>query len=474
MAPMTSLETDYLIVGAGTGGLAFADTLLTHAPNATIAIVDERAEPGGHWVDAYDFVRTHQPSALYGVNSTPLGEGRIDSAGHNAGHSELATGAEIRAYFADVMQRVLIGSGRVQYFPSSRYDFERNIITGNGAARQVRARRVVDSSYVAGTIPLRHTPSYAIAANVRHGPVNDLAHIEAERYVVLGAGKTGMDACVHLLSRGVDPSAITWIMPQDVWFYNRAHFQPDEHRLDDMIEGMAAQTEIAATAQTPEEMLLRLEEASVLMRLDRSIFPTAYRCATVTPAELAEARRITNIVRLGRVQRIEPTRIVLDRGEIPTGANVFHVDCTAKAVAPVPVKPIFAGERITLQFVRMCQPSFCAAFIAYVEAHFDDEAKKNALCTVVPSPERAFDWLSMLLQSMINMRAWMQEPSIAAWLATARLNSTRALMKPKEAFSPAQNAARARSRAAAPAAVANLQRLIATAPSASPRELAEA
>src|SRR5262245_13367158 len=124
-----TINTDYLIVGAGAGGLAFADTLLAEAPNATIAIVDERAQPGGHWVDAYDFVSTHQPAALYGVNSTPLGGGRIDTHGHNAGHSELASGGAIRAYFADVMARVLIGSGRVSYFPSSRYDFEQNTIT---------------------------------------------------------------------------------------------------------------------------------------------------------------------------------------------------------------------------------------------------------------------------------------------------------------------------------------------------------
>jgi hypothetical protein len=298
---------------------------------------------------------------------------------------------------------------------------------------------------------------------VRHGPVNELPRVDAQHYVVIGAGKTGMDAVVHLLARGTTPDAITWIMPQDVWFYNRAHYQPADHMLDDLVEGMAAQMEIAASAQSAEEVLLRLEQANVLMRLDRNIFPTAYRCATVTPAELDQARRIKNIVRLGRVQRIEPNRIVLDRGEIRTGANVFHVDCTAKAVAPKPVKPIFDGERITLQFVRMCQPTFCAAFIAFVEAHFDDEAKKNTLCAVIPSPERAVDWLSMSLKSAINSFAWMQEPAIAAWLARSRLNSTRALMKPKEALTPSQNAARGRIRAATPAAVANLQRLLAPA-----------
>ncbi|MFN9772152.1 MAG: NAD(P)-binding protein [Burkholderiales bacterium] len=39
------------MVGAGAAGLAFADTLLAET-DATIAIVDRRGRPGGHWNDA--------------------------------------------------------------------------------------------------------------------------------------------------------------------------------------------------------------------------------------------------------------------------------------------------------------------------------------------------------------------------------------------------------------------------------------
>ena len=45
---MTMIETDYLLIGAGAMGLAFADTLLTELPDATITIVDRHAKPGGH------------------------------------------------------------------------------------------------------------------------------------------------------------------------------------------------------------------------------------------------------------------------------------------------------------------------------------------------------------------------------------------------------------------------------------------
>src|SRR5690606_7527359 len=131
--------------------------------------------------------------------------------------------------------------------------------------------------------------------------------------------------------------------------------------------------------------------------------------------------------------------------------DVLHVDCSAKAVRPRPPLPVFDGDRITVQFVRTCQPPFCAAFIAMVEAYFEDEAKKNVLCAPVPSPERAIDWLSMTLQSAINTFAWMQEPVVADWLARSRLNGQRGLMRPSAALTPVQAEARKRMRAATPA-----------------------
>src|SRR5215831_19317442 len=109
---MAKIETDYLVVGAGASGLAFADTLVAEA-EAEVTVIDRRHGPGGHWQDAYPFVRLHSPSAFYGVNSLALGEDRIDEVGENAGYYERATGDEVRAYFADATAR-LEQTGRVR------------------------------------------------------------------------------------------------------------------------------------------------------------------------------------------------------------------------------------------------------------------------------------------------------------------------------------------------------------------------
>ena len=67
------LEVDYLVIGGGAMSAAFIDALLDRDRSATVAIIERRDRLGGHWNNAYPFVRLHQPAAFYGVNSIKLG-----------------------------------------------------------------------------------------------------------------------------------------------------------------------------------------------------------------------------------------------------------------------------------------------------------------------------------------------------------------------------------------------------------------
>ena len=120
---MYELETDYVVVGAGASGMAFVDSLLTHS-DAEVVLVDRRHRPGGHWIDAYPFVRLHQPSAYYGVNSRVLGTNRVDETGPNAGFYERATASEICDYYNRVLEEQFVASGRVRFMPMSEYQGE--------------------------------------------------------------------------------------------------------------------------------------------------------------------------------------------------------------------------------------------------------------------------------------------------------------------------------------------------------------
>ncbi|MGI0108250.1 hypothetical protein [Salinimicrobium sp. WS361] len=111
----TKLETDYLIVGCGAVGMAFADVVLSET-KASLVMVDKLHKPGGHWNQAYSFVKLHQPSAFYGVSSVDLGKEGIDKVGVNKGLQNLSSGDEIRNYYNDVMQGQFLPGGRVNIF----------------------------------------------------------------------------------------------------------------------------------------------------------------------------------------------------------------------------------------------------------------------------------------------------------------------------------------------------------------------
>jgi hypothetical protein len=53
----------------------------------------------------------------------------------------------------------------------------------------------------------------------------DLAE-PADRFTVIGAGKTAIDTCVWLLEAGVDPDHIRWSRGRDPWQFDRNFTQP--------------------------------------------------------------------------------------------------------------------------------------------------------------------------------------------------------------------------------------------------------
>ena len=428
------IETDYLVVGAGASGMAFVDALIAET-DAEVVMVDRRHRPGGHWVDAYPFVRLHQPSTCYGVNSRVLGGDCIDETGPNAGFYERATAAEICDYYTRVLEEHMLPSGQVRFYGMSDYvgngaggyRFVSNL-TGEATTVKVR-RKLVDTTYTEGTIPATHTPAFEVDAGVRLLPPNDLVHLSdgAAGYTVIGAGKTAMDACCWLMDNGVDPGDIRWIRPRDPWTFNRAAMQPLE-LVGSYMGFYSRMVEAMAEASSTADAMHRLEGHGIVRRIDTSVEPAVLRGATLDDAELAALRRIENVVRLGKVRRVGTDRVTLDEGTIPSGAGQVYVDCTASALgayASVPVRPIFEAGRITAQIVTLGIIPWSAATLGYVEATRDDDDEKNRLCPPleyfgeVADPPRAFD---VVLRSA---SARMAEPDIAAWNEGCRLNPAR-------------------------------------------------
>lgn len=452
-----TVDADYLVVGAGATGMAFTDALVDHS-DARVLLVDRRHGVGGHWLEAYPFVRLHQSSAFYGVASTLLGGGRLQERGPEAGLQERATQAEIVAYFARVLDG-LVDSGRVEFLPNSEYDGDRTVtsrISGD-TVRVPDSCRIVNAHYLAPSIPAEKPPPFGVGDGARVVPVNDLARLEEapSQYVVVGSGKTATDACVWLLGRGVDPDAICWVRPREPWMFNRALIQPDLR----IFLGMAADLmQSAAEAASLEDLFLRLEEHGIMLRIDRSVMPTMAKTPTLATWELDLLRTIEDVLRRGHVESVSRGKLTLAGGTVGIADDALVVHCAADGLKYPPLVPLWRPQDITLQPVRAGFPCFGAALAGYVEATRADDDEKNRLCPPSNYGDSMAQWAEMNVRGTRATMSFMAEQDIKEWSDTVALNPTR--VRPDQEPSAALDDARARLVAHTGSALARLEQLM--------------
>ena len=423
------METDYLVIGAGALGMGFVDTLIEHC-DAEVVIIDRRHGPGGHWLDSYAFVGLHQPSMNYGVNSTRLGQDRVEHDGRDAGFYERASGTEICGYYHEVMRHRLLASGRVRFFPMCEYLGNRRFrsrLTGGETEVTVR-RRVVDATYMASHVPATNPPPFEVVGDAACVPIGALTRVVAppHGYVIIGAGKTAMDGICWLLDNGTSPDDIRWIRPREPWMLNRAFFQPGDGVVT-TFAGIVLELEAVADCQSIEEVFDRLEQHQVTLRLDPSIKPSMVKGATVSLGELEQLRRVNEVIRLGHVTQIESGRITLEGGSVATSPDHLHVHCASAGLNDNPPRPIFTDDTILLQPITRTSLSLSAGLIGLVEASGRSTIEKNRLCPPNMWFDTPFDWIRHLLTGMKTELEWREAPDVLAWVESSRLNLMKGL-----------------------------------------------
>ncbi|MHA7820104.1 MAG: NAD(P)-binding protein [Erythrobacter sp.] len=436
---MSSQETDYLIIGAGAVGLAFADTLLDEDPDCHITLVDKHAAPGGHWNDAYSFVTLHQPSATYGVNSMELCPDRVDTQGHNKGLYPLAKHSEILAYYSKLMNDRLLPSGRVAYHPLTEYrsgegnrHTARGILSGEEIIFTVR-RKLVDATWFQTSVPSTHKPGFEIADGTRFAIPGDLPGLWKQtgnlppHYAVIGAGKTAMDTVVWLIESGVDPDKIDWVRPRDSWMFNRKLLQPAKHAIEDLIRFQTDLAECAAASADGDEMFAKLGERGTMLRIDPEVTPSMFHYAVISEAEVDLLRQVTRVHRGRRVTGLEPDAMIFgeDRVEVPDGT--LFIDCTARAVPfekNADLQPFFAGDRITLQLAQTPFVPYSAALAAFIEANFERDEEKNALTPPAPLTDTTQTYPYAVMANLMSTAILSNNAKTNAWNAKSRLHPT--------------------------------------------------
>merc|ERR1711959_26066 len=342
------LDCDYLVIGAGAASLAFLDTLLTELPNAEVVLVDKHDAPGGHWNDAYDFVRLHQPSVIYGISSSQL-EGNwlwglltkfTLPFHHRAGKQE------ILSYYATAVQ-TWVDQGKVKYYPSCVFDFAHAKKHPSGLQRftsldgteeySVTVRtKVVDGTEGEPLIPSKHPIPFPVDKDIEVLTPNNLPKLKrphelgSRTYLVCGCGKTGMDTCVYLQEEmGVDPKDITWVVSQEPYMINRGS----------LISPFSYNTKVLEASGDRAAALQSMEKKGELLTLFEkkagSAPPTVFRFPIISQEELTVLRKITRVIKRGRVVGIkkESDGISLhfkDGGEAATiQGDVSVVHCCA-------------------------------------------------------------------------------------------------------------------------------------------------
>ncbi|AWW75827.1 hypothetical protein CD351_15460 [Erythrobacter sp. KY5] len=436
---MSSQATDYLIIGAGAVGLAFADTLIDEDPDCHITIIDKHVAPGGHWNDAYSFVTLHQPSATYGVNSMELCPDRVDTHGHNAGMYPLAKHSEILAYYSKLMSERLIPSGRVAYHSLTEYigkdastHTARHILSGEEIAFDVR-RKLVDATWFKTSVPATHKPAFDIAEGTRFAIPGDLPGLWKDtqnlpqHYVVIGGGKTAMDTAVWLLEAGVSPDRIDWVRPRDSWMFNRKLLQPAKHHIEDLIRFQVDLAECAASSETGDEMFAKLGERGTMLRIDPEVTPKMFHYAVISEAEIALLRQITNVHRGRHVTALEPQAMVLGDDRIELPEDTIFINCTATAV-PFEQRdnqrPFFEGDLVTLQLAQTPFVPYSASLAAFLEANFETDEKRNALCPPAPLTDATDTYPYAVMANLMSTAILSNNEKTNAFNAKSRLHPT--------------------------------------------------
>ena len=271
MQGIARVDTDYLVIGAGAVAMAFVDTLIEN-PEADVIMVDSPA-PGGHWLDSYPYVQLHQPSANYGVNSTPLGHDRVEPDGPEPGllrasgrHRDLRL---LRP--GDAAPPVGLGPGpllpheRVPRRPKIRI---LSMGTGVETDVSVRGQRTVDATYMASRVPATEPPPFEVVDGAtcvplgaallrRHRPSRRLRD---HRRRFRGA----MDvACFWLLDQGASPATPSpgSARGKIVWQpLNRGSSSSPTRALSPRSRGSCWSWKRSPRCDTIEEVYERLEE----------------------------------------------------------------------------------------------------------------------------------------------------------------------------------------------------------------------
>jgi hypothetical protein len=213
---------------------------------------------------------------------------------------------------------------------------------------------------------------------------------------------------------------------------NRALIQPDPAIYLGMVADLMR---AASSAESLPALFFALEDAGIMLRIDRSVTPSMAKAPTLGTWELDLLRTVVNVVRRGHIDTVHRGRLDFADGPLRVADDALVVNCAADGLKLAPRLPIWGPEAITLQPIRAGFPCFGAALAGYVEATRDEDADKNRLCPPSSFGNTLTDWARMNVLGTRAAASFGSEPDIKAWSNRVALNPAR--IPPEYGSSPA-------------------------------------
>jgi hypothetical protein len=186
---------------------------------------------------------------------------------------------------------------------------------------------------------------------------------------------------------------------------------------------MVADTmQAAEDAPSLDDQFLRLEEAGIMLRIDRTVMPTMAKAPTLATWELEKLRSVENVVRRGHLRSVGRGTLNFADGQVAVADDAVVVHCAADGFKYPPLVPVWRPEAITLQPIRAGFPCFGAALVGYVEATREDDHEKNRLCPPSPYGNSMADWARMTVLGTQAAMSFSAEPDIRSWSDGVSLN----------------------------------------------------
>lgn len=418
------ITADYVVVGTGLSGLSFADTIISGS-DATVAMIDFNAAPGGYWQTSHDYMRLDTPNLMAGLNGVALARDRGRKIQKRV--QPTLTTRDMQAYFQRAMTEHLLESDRVQYF-SDCYHLGSGIAQAVGWNTRVHFkanRKIVDATQCWHRTALSHIPCFQAARDVMVATPRDFSALWSlgphmyEKYCVIGAGSTGVETVSHLLELGVTADEICWVKPRDAWYWNADQLAPS-----DWLEVL----EIIADTDALSQIGLALERSGHILRVDPDVTPMKFHGALKSPEQLNAVRHIHHVVRKGHVHHLTAKGMFLEQGAEPMPKRTLYIDCTASRVATRSQAPVFDHDTINLQMLQMASAGFSAAMIAAIEMLAIPEDEKATLCQPLSHPDYPTDIAVLLKQCFENQKLWLAQPALRVWLSKNQIGITSALL----------------------------------------------